>query len=104
MRIRLLNKRHDDARCDGIKMIVTLAEAVKRWHETGDFSLAETDLPAQYDTDEPAKLDLGAVSYAYSKIDTALKGLDIMNSPTVEPDVKPIDKVDPEVVTDPVVE
>lgn len=85
MRVTRLHNRNDDARCKGNMVILTLKEAAKRFSETGDFSLSEHEGVSQYDGDDPSLIDVSKVTTSYDKISTALKGLDILNSPTADP-------------------
>lgn len=96
MRISRFNKRTDDVRCKGNKVILTLAEAARRFQETGEFSLSESEGISQYDGDT-SDIDISSVTTHYDKVSTALRGLDLMNIPTVDKGDPGISQIDPSI-------
>lgn len=72
-----LIKRNDIDIVDTNCVVLTLAEAVKRWSSDGQFMMTEVNSSDSYQSSDP-NIDIGSYSARISKIEAALAGMDFV--------------------------
>lgn len=72
-----LIKRNDIDIVDTNCVVLTLAEAVKRWSSDGQFMMTEVNSSDSYQSSDP-NIDIASYSARISKIEAALAGMDFV--------------------------
>lgn len=71
---RPLNKRHDKNICDSSCVLLSLGDAVARWHESGQFLMTEVNGSDSYESDNVDIPSDDRMSMRVSKIEAFLAG------------------------------
>lgn len=80
-----LIKRNDIDIVDTNCVVLTLAEAVKRWSSDGQFMMTEVNSSDSYQSSDP-NIDIASYSARISKIEAALAGMDFVKDVRAVPE------------------